>query len=153
MKWMRIALAAGIALQPLPALAAPQGADAAAVRKLLADYKAAIERLDARGTDRLFTADSMVFETGGSEGSYANYLAHHLGPELGEFRSFKFSDYKVNVRFEGPIAIATETYTYHIETKKGEVADRLGVATTVLRKENGQWKIVMAHNSARKPRA
>lgn len=127
-------------------------ADEAAVRGVLSHYMAAIERLDATGTEALFAADSAIFETGGSEGTYANYLGHHLGPELREFKSFKFNDYKVNVRFEGPVAIATETYTYHIETKKGEAADRLGVATSVLRKESGKWKIVMMHSSARRPR-
>ncbi len=125
---------------------------AAAVRSVLATYVAAIERLDSRGTERLFTKDSMIFESGGSEGTYANYLAHHLGPELGEFKSFKFRDYKVNVRFEGPLALATETYTYRVETRKGEIAERLGVATSVLRKENGRWKIVVMHSSARKPK-
>jgi uncharacterized protein (TIGR02246 family) len=128
-------------------------ADVAAVKSVLASYIAAAERLDPRGTERLFTADSMIFETGGSEGNYAHYLAHHLTPELGEFKAFKFSDYKVSVRFEGPVALATETYKYHIETKKGEVADRLGVATSVLRKQDGRWRIVMMHNSARRPSA
>lgn len=126
--------------------------DAAAVRAVLAQYQSAIEKLDARGTEPLFAADSMIFETGGSEGNYANYLAHHLAPELDEFKSFKFGNYKVDVRFEGPLAIATETYTYRIETKKGEVAERLGVATSVLKKENGRWKIVLMHNSARRPK-
>ena len=152
MKWTIAFLAAGLALQPVAAAPA-RGSDAAAVRKVLGDYKAAIERLDARGTERLFTADSAVFETGGSEGSYANYLSHHLGPELKEFRSFRFSNYKVEVRFVGGAALATETYGYRIETTKGETVDRLGVATSVLRKEKGRWKIVMMHNSSRKPRA
>lgn len=139
--------------QARTAATASQSADEAAVRDVLSRYKSAIERLDARGTERFFTADSMIFETGGSEGSYANYLSHHLGPELKEFKSFKFSDYRVNVRFVGGAALATETYKYRIETAKGEVAERLGVATSVLKKENGRWKIVMMHNSARRPRA
>ena len=135
-----------------PAASPAQTQDAAAVRAVLASYKASIEKLDATGTQALFTADSQIFETGGSEGSYANYLSHHLGPELAEFKSFKFNDYKVDVRFVGAAAVATETYTYRIETKKGEIAERLGVATSVLRKEDGQWKVVMMHNSARRPR-
>ena len=129
-----------------------QSSDAAAVRSVLAQYKSAIERLDATGTEKLFAADSTVFETGGVEGSYSNYLAKHLGPELGHFKSFKFSDYKVDVRFEGPIALATETYNYSIEPKTGAVAKRRGVATSVLKKVNGQWKILTMHNSARAPR-
>lgn len=155
MKHMTFALAAAVALQTMPGAAAtpaPRAADVNAVKATLAAYKDAIERLDAKGTERLFVPDSLIFETGGSEGTYANYLGHHLGPELGEFKSFKFDDYKVNVRFEGPIAIATESYTYHIVTKKGDAADRLGVATSVLRKQSGQWKIVMMHNSARRPK-
>lgn len=122
------------------------------MQSVLNQYKAAIEGLDASKTERLFTADSQIFETGGSEGSYANYLGHHLAPELAAFRSFKFSDYKVDVRFEGPIALATETYRYRIEPKKGEVAERIGVATSVLRKVSGAWKIVSMHNSGRRPK-
>ena len=147
----------GASSQPVP----PQSsnlssaeAEAAAVRAVLSAYKAAIERLDADRTEQLFTADSAIFETGGTEGTYANYLAHHLGPELHEFKSFKFSDYKVNVHLLGPTAAhAIETYKYRIETKSGEVVERLGVATSVLKKENGRWKVAMMHNSGRKPKA
>jgi uncharacterized protein (TIGR02246 family) len=127
-------------------------AETAAIRAVLAKYQTAVERLNAAGTERLFTADSIIFESGGVEGNYANYLAHHLTPELAEFKSFRFSDYKVDVRFEGPIALATETYRYRIETKKGEVAERLGVATSALKKIAGEWKIISMHNSARKPK-
>lgn len=126
--------------------------DIAAVRAVLSQYKSAIERLDATGTERLFTPDSAIFETGGVEGSYANYLAHHLGPELKAFKSFAFSDYKVDVRFEGPVALATESYNYRLETKKGEIAERRGVATSVLKKVGGRWKILSMHNSSRKPK-
>lgn len=143
---------AGAAAKP-GAAARPDG-DAGQIRAVLDAYKLAIERLDARGTERLFTPDSLIFETGGAEGSYQTYLAHHLGPELGEFKSFKFSNHKVDVRMLGPTtALATETYTYRIETNKGEVAERLGVSTSVLKKENGSWKILMSHNSARRPSA
>ena len=140
---------------PTPAAAQdPPAAERAAVQAVLSQYKTAIERLDARGTEQLFTTDSAIFETGGTEGTYANYLAHHLGPELHEFKSFKFSDYKVDVHLLGPAAAhAIETYKYRIETKSGEVIERVGVATSVLTKENGRWKIVIMHNSGRKPRA
>lgn len=159
--------AAALAAQPLaahreeahapaaPKMTAAQRAhhaDKAAVRAVLAQYQAAVERLDARGTEKLFAADSAIFETGGMEGTYANYLAHHLTPELSEFKSFKFSNYKVDVRMEGPIALATETYNYRIETKDGTIAERLGVTTSVLKKIGGQWKILVSHNSGRKPK-
>ena len=151
-------LIASLAAQPAAAYAgAPHSiaaeSESAAVIAVLAEYKFAIERLDATGTERLFTADSAIFESGGVEGTYANYLAHHLGPELNEFKSFTFSNYQISVRFEGPLALATESYTYRIETKAGEIAERAGVATSVLKKIDGQWKIVSLHSSSRRPAA
>lgn len=93
------------------------------------------------------------FSKVGAKGNYANYLSHHLTPELGEFRSFKFSDYKIAVKFEGSTALASETYKYRIETKKGEVAERFGVATSVLRKVGSRWQIISMHSSARRPKS
>ncbi|WP_309611539.1 nuclear transport factor 2 family protein [Sphingomonas sp.] len=144
-----------IALASTPAVAGPAatwGHDIAAVRAVLGSYEAAVQRLDARGTEVLFADDSEIFESGGSEGNYANYLVHHLTPELSEFKSFKFSDYKVSVRFSGPVALAAETYKYRIELKSGEVAERFGVATSVLRKKGSRWQIISMHSSARKPK-
>jgi uncharacterized protein (TIGR02246 family) len=131
---------------------AAENPEAAAVRSVLAQYQAALVRLDASGTENLFAADSAIFETGGSEGTYDNYLAHHLGPELAEFASFTFSDYVVDIRFEGPLALTSETYKYRIATKDGTIAERLGVTTSVLKKIDGQWKILVSHNSGRKPK-
>jgi len=154
MKNITLIIAATIlAASPLAAQgSAAVNADKAAVRAVLSQYKAAIERLDATGTERLFTADAAIFETGGVEGNYSNYLGRHLGPELKAFKSFKFSDYKVDVRIEGPVALATETYNFRIATKKGEIAERRGVATSVLKKIGGNWRILSMHNSARKPK-
>lgn len=127
--------------------------DVAAVKEVLSAYKAALERLDAAGTEKLFATNSQIFETGSAEGTYSTYLAHHLGPELSHFKSFRFADYKVAVQVEGPVAFATETYRYRIEPKSGEPAERFGVATSVLKKIDGEWKVISMHNSARKPKA
>ena len=138
---------------PVQAGQAPdRSADEAAVIAVLGQYRAAIERLDASGTERLFAPDSQIFENGGVEGSYANYLAHHLGPELGHFTAFRFSGVNVDVRFEGPVALATETYTYRIERHQGEPIERRGVTTSVLRRTDAGWRIVSSHNSSRAPR-
>jgi uncharacterized protein (TIGR02246 family) len=128
-----------------------QTKDSNAVKGVLKEYNSAIEKLDATGTEKLFTADSKIFESGGSEGNYAHYLEHHLNPELKEFKSFQFSDYKVEVKIDGKYAFATETYNYTIiVAKDNSEAKRKGVATSVLKKENGTWKIMIGHNSSRK---
>lgn len=154
MRQLSFLLALALALLAVPARAQEpdRTADTAAVMEVLRQYRQAIERLDATGTERLFTDDSQVFESGGAEGSYANYLAHHLGPELGHFRSFRFRDVNVEVRFEGPVALATETYTYRIERHAGEPIERRAVATSVLRKVGSEWRIVSMHLSSRAPR-
>jgi hypothetical protein len=120
---------------------------------VLASYKAAIERLDMTGVDRLFAPDAVVIESGKVEGTFADYLDHHLGPELKEFKSFSFHNYRVEIRVEGPIAIATETYTYRIVLKSDEVVERLGVASSVLKWNGHAWQIVSTHSSSRKPKA
>lgn len=141
-----------LASAPVRAQATGDAEKSAAVRAVLAKYRAAIESKDLKSTPDLFAADSQVFESGGSEGSYANYMAHHLGPELAEFKSFKFSDYKIDVKFEGPVAISVETYRYVIELDKGAPVERKGVQTGVLRQLAGKWQIVSLHSSSRKPK-
>ena len=126
--------------------------NSALVCAVLATYKAAVERLDLTGTDRLFATDSQIYESGGSEGNYANFRAHHLTPELGEFRTFHYEDYHCGVRIEGPIAIATETYRFQMEPKMGVTIERLGVQTSVLKRINGIWQIMSLHSSSRKPK-
>lgn len=137
-----------------PALAqdGERAADTRAVTEVLSRYRNAIERLDASGTEALFAEDSQIFENGGVEGTYRNYLAHHLGPELGHFTSFRFSNVTVDVRFEGPVALATETYSFRIERHEGEPIERRGVTTSVLRRSGAGWQIVSSHNSSRAPR-
>ena len=130
----------------------PSVDDVNMVVSTLESYKKAIERLDTVGTGKLFVSKSVVIESGKIEGRYQDYLAHHLGPELGDFKSFAFTDYKADVNVDLPYAFATETYKYTIVLKKdNSVIERKGVATTILKKDNGAWKIWQTHTSARKP--
>jgi uncharacterized protein (TIGR02246 family) len=122
-----------------------------AVESVLKKYSNAVEKLDFAGTEDLFTKDSQIFESGGNEGTYGHYLKHHLIPEFKEFSSFKFSDYKVDVKVDGAYAFATETYNYVLVLAKDQTeVKRKGVATSVLKKIDGKWKIMISHNSSRK---
>ena len=128
-----------------------QDKDTDAVKTVLKQYNTAIEKLNVTGTEKLFTSDSKIYESGGNEGSYAHYLEHHLAPEMKEFKSFTFSDYKVDVNVSGEYAFSTETYNYTIVVAKdNKVLKRKGIGTSVLRKMNGEWKIMVSHNSSRK---
>lgn len=140
------------ALFSITVSAAAQKPDREGAAAVLSSYKSAVERLDITGVEKLFAPDAVIIESGKVEGNFDAYRDHHLGPELKEFKSFTFGDYKADIKLEGPVAIATETYTYRIVLKSGEALDRLGVATSVL-KWNGQaWQIVTTHSSSRKPK-
>lgn len=137
-------------------LAEDNSADIKAVNNVMKTYKDAIQNLTTNGTLELFTKDATVFESGGSEGTYANYLSHHLGPELKHFNSFIFSDYLIKTKVDLPFAFVTETYIYTINLKENEekgikqrIIKKKGVATTDLKKIEGKWKIIKTHSSSR----
>ncbi len=139
-----------------PAPQVDTAAETRAVEKVLAQYKDAVQKLTVEGTDTLFTKEAQVYESGGVEGSYGDYVAHHLGPELDHFNSFVFSDYTVAVDINMPFAFTTETYVYTIDLKanpekgrKARIISRKGVATSILKKIDGRWKIIKTHTSAR----
>ena len=135
-----------------PAIAVlSQTGDKEAVKNVLDNYKKAIEKLDTSGVVNLFVKDSKVFEQAKDEGTIGHYLEHHLAPELKAFKSFTFSDYKVDVTIAGEYAVSTETYIYTIVlAKDNSVIKSQGVATSVLKKTKEGWKIVQTHSSFRK---
>ncbi|HHC79761.1 MAG TPA: nuclear transport factor 2 family protein [Flavobacteriia bacterium] len=131
-------------------------AEKEAVAAVMKSYKDAIQNLTTEGTKELFTEEATVFESGGSEGTYTNYLSHHLGPELGHFNSFIFSDYTIDVEVDLPYAFTTETYIYTIDLKadkergtEARIIKKKGVATSDLKKIDGKWKIIKTHSSSR----
>ncbi|HVU18352.1 MAG TPA: nuclear transport factor 2 family protein [Candidatus Didemnitutus sp.] len=149
---MKIALSLAVMLALVGATSghADEATDLAAVKSVVGLYKQSMEALDASRAKDLFTADSQVFESGGVEGTFAHYLEHHIGPELDEFKEFAFRDYKLEVRLDPPFAITTESYIYRIVLKAdGKVVERQGVATSVLKKINGQWRFIQTHSSSR----
>ncbi len=146
-KYFIYILLAGSLINATTALAQ---SDEEQVKAVLKAYKSALENLNIEGTEKLFTANSEILETGKVEGSYHDYVSHHIGPELDHLESFKFNNYQVKVIVDGDYAFATETYGFVLVFKEsGKVIERQGAATSVLHKEDGQWKIMKAHNSSR----
>jgi ketosteroid isomerase-like protein len=135
-----------------PAMAVlSQTGDKEAVKNVLDNYKKAIEKLDTSGVVNLFVKNSKVYEQASDEGTIGHYLEHHLAPELKAFKSFTFSDYKVDITLTGEYAFSTETYIYTIVlAKDNSVIKSQGVATSVLQKTKNGWKIVQTHSSFRK---
>jgi uncharacterized protein (TIGR02246 family) len=122
-----------------------------AVKAVLKKYKEILESLDATKSYALFTEDSQVLEQGKIEGTYRDYIANHIGPELCHFSSFTFSEYEIEVQVDLPYAFTTETYIYNIVLKEDDRRiERKASATSILKKqENGSWRIIKTHSSSR----
>ena len=144
--YLKFTLAAILLIAVLTAQA--QTTDADAVRQVVKAYNNAVEKLDTTDITKLFVENSTIFEQGSNEGSIAHYLEHHLGPEMKEFKSFKFHDYKIDVVVSGDYAFTTETYMYDIVlTEDSKLIKSKGVSTSLLQKTNEGWKIVQTHSS------
>ncbi|MBB3764931.1 YybH family protein [Sphingomicrobium lutaoense] len=115
-------------------------------------YRDALVALDADAMTSLFAEDSHVFENGKYEGSFADYMEHHLGPELHAIKSFTFTDPTIDVEVMGHMALGRETYRYDITLDDGREIARQGTATSVLKHDATGWKIIRYHSSSRTPR-
>lgn len=134
------------------AMAMPADTASGDPQAVLAAYRSALESRNAAAMTALFAQDSLVFENGKAEGSFANYMKHHLGPELAAIESFTFSDPTIETMVHGDMALAHESYGYRIALTDGRVVERTGVATSVLEQRDGRWLIVRYHSSSRAPR-
>tara|TARA_R110000868_G_scaffold280398_3_gene540536 strand:- start:130 stop:603 length:474 start_codon:yes stop_codon:yes gene_type:complete len=156
MKYIGLALILTLSTISYQAVAHDKDAESASMmgtpESTLEAYRSGIESLDDTNMPRLFTDDALVFENGKAEGSFSNYLAHHLSPELKEFESFTFNNETIDISVIGETAIAWETYTYTIVLKDGRIIERQGVATAVLVKRDESWKIAQYHSSSRTPK-
>jgi uncharacterized protein (TIGR02246 family) len=120
------------------------------VKQVMKKYKETLESLDVSESYALFTDDSQVLEQGKIEGTYRDYIANHIGPELSHFSSFTFSDYEIEVNVDLPYAFTTESYIYKIVLKdEDRKVERKATATSILKRIDGQWKIVKTHGSSR----
>jgi uncharacterized protein (TIGR02246 family) len=108
---------------------------------------------NARDTDKLATLyhpDVTIFEGSGINRGWVDYRDNHLGPELKSFQDLQWAHSNIVVHMLGDSA-AYVTADYAIKYKAGDRAvDSGGIATHVLVKEQGAWKIRHSHTAARR---
>lgn len=130
------------------------GAEQAAIEAWLKGYDTAFNAKDLDKLAAFYHPDVTIYEGAGINNGWADYLDHHLGPELKAFQNLQFahSDTKVTVHAGGQSAYATSRYT--LKAKMGERdIDSEGLATYVLLKgTNGAWTIRHSHTSSRPAR-
>jgi uncharacterized protein (TIGR02246 family) len=141
--------AAAMCVAIASAVPAAQSGDA----DVLAFFKAYDAAFNARDLQRLavlYHPDVTIFEGAGINRGWADYRDNHLGPELKAFQDLQWAHSNIVVHLLGPSA-AYVTADYTIKYKTGERAvDSGGIATHVLVKEQGQWKIRHSMTAARR---
>jgi ketosteroid isomerase-like protein len=89
----------------------------------------------------------IVFEGGHANYGWADYRDNHLAPEMKEMKNTKYDFSDIRTKVSGNMAFATMKYEI-----SGDIGARHveggGLATAVLEKIDGKWKIVHWHSSA-----
>ena len=120
-----------------------------AVTDVLTREAQAVEKGDLAALDKLWanSEDVTVFESGYANYGWNDYRNTHLAPELKEFKNTKYAFSDLKVKVDGKTAWATFKYTISadIEARKIESS---GLATAILEKREGKWRIVHWHSSA-----
>jgi uncharacterized protein (TIGR02246 family) len=140
--------ALALALAPGVSAGARSADDAEAVRKLLLEMAAAFERDDRAALERIWAHDEavLVFENGHANVGWSDYRDNHLGPEMAAMENTKFTLEGIRPRVAGDTAWATLGYSISADVKQRKV-ERTGLATVVLERREGRWRIVHWHSS------
>jgi ketosteroid isomerase-like protein len=120
-----------------------------AVADLLMLEAVAVEKGDLTALDRIWANDESVsvFESGHANYGWNDYRNTHLAPELKEFKNTKYAFSDLKVKVDGKTAWATFKYTLSADLGTRHI-DSGGLATAVLEKREGKWRIVHWHSSA-----
>lgn len=134
---------------PLPASARAQGADAQGVVRTIEALFAAAERGDLAALDTLYAGDSLtVLEGAGINRGWRDYRDNHLGPELKEFKNFKYRPSEIEAHVSGNFAWAM--FRYAISADMGERRiDSVGRGTAILERRGGKWIVRHTHTASR----
>lgn len=144
-----IVVTACVCAGTLPDGAAAQSGEAE-ILAFFKTYDAAFNARDLQKLATLYHPDVTIFEGAGINRGWADYRDNHLGPELKAFQDLAWAHANIVVHPLGASA-AYVTADYSIKYKTGErVVDSGGIATHVLVKEGGQWKIRHSQTAARR---
>src|SRR5262245_19123274 len=133
--------------------ASAQSNEEAAVRDVLMKSAASFEKNDMAAATQVWANDESltVFESGHANYGWADYRDHHLGPEMKEMQNTKYSFSDLKIHLAGNTAWVTMKYSIAAvvgEAGRTRHVEGAGLATAVLEKRQGQWRIVHWHSSA-----
>jgi ketosteroid isomerase-like protein len=120
-----------------------QQSEKQAVSNILADFENAIVENNSEATSMLLHDDVVILE-GNNRETKEQYLSHHFHSD-GRFLSAMTRELiSEQVTIEGNVAWVT-SLTKMIGTYNEREIDRTSLELVVLKKENGEWKIIALH--------
>jgi|SRR6056297_1078067 len=132
-----------IVLISLSMTALAQQSEKQAVSNILADFENAIVENNSEATSMLLHDDVVILE-GNNRETKEQYLSHHFHSD-GRFLSAMTRELiSEQVTIEGNVAWVT-SLTKMIGTYNEREIDRTSLELVVLKKENGEWKIIALH--------
>ena len=125
-----------------------QKTDSETVVQMLKKYAAAVRSMDIDEMEKyVVTSDDFsMFEGGHINWGWVDYRDHHIAPEFKTFLEFKYNYEDIKAQVLGDMAYATLKYDMTIKMKEREISGK-GLATVVLIKQDGKWKIQHMHTS------
>jgi uncharacterized protein (TIGR02246 family) len=122
----------------------------AELRQFFKAYDVAFNAKDMAKLAAMYHKDVTIFEGTGINRGWIDYRDNHLGPEMKSFENLEWAQTNIVVHMLGDNS-AYVTADYSIKYKAGErQVDSGGIATHVLLKEDGAWKIRHSHTAARR---
>lgn len=125
------------------ALTLAQTPEQLVISKTLSEFETAIVENNSAGASEVLHDDVNILEGSGSE-TKEEYLSHHFHSD-GRFLSAMTRELvSEKITIEGNVAWVT-SLTKMTGTYNGREIDRTSLELAVLKKENGEWKIIALH--------
>lgn len=115
----------------------------------LAAFHAALGSGDKARATELLATDVTIYESGYVERSRAEYAGHHLPEDIAFAKAASRKVLQTSERIEGKLAMIWQETETKARLKNKDV-HILGTETSLLEKQDGQWRIVHVHWSSRK---
>lgn len=123
--------------------------DTSRVRATVEALFAAAERADMAALDTLYAGEDLtVIEGAGINRTWAQYRDQHLGPELREFRNFRYRPSQIEAHVHGDQAWAIFRYSLRADYQ-GRELDQVGRGTAILERRNDRWVVRHTQTSSR----
>lgn len=134
----------------------PMASPSPEAAEVASDYLDAVAAGDLDRAGELFADDSIIFESGGREGTWQEYRDHHLGAEIDAIEKFEIRRCmtpKIDSSADGSLSAVAWPIEYTIELREGRTIDSRGTVTFVLERNDDSHRITQLHWSSRPNRS